>query len=49
MPQKKTTRNETPVSKKILLAVIAIGILLGMLYVLNGNRFPSEISYENLR
>jgi hypothetical protein len=49
MQQKKQQRPDpTPTSRKIIMAVAAVIILLGMLYILNGNQFPTEITYRNV-
>lgn len=49
MQQKKSSgQNDTPLSKKILMALAAVAILLGTLFILGGNPFPSEITYRKV-
>ncbi len=38
----------TPITTRLLMALVAIVALVGIYYFLGGSRFPTEISYDRL-
>lgn len=48
MQQKKRRPDPTPMSHKIVMAVVAVLLLLVSIYFLNGQRFPSDITFKRV-
>ena len=48
MQQKKQNSDQTPMSRKVMMAVVAVLILLAILYVLNDKPFPTDITFRNV-
>lgn len=46
-PQKK--RAATPFRTRVIMAGVSVTVLLALFYFFNGMRFPSEITYKNVR